>query len=198
MKGFTLIEILIALAIAATILAVIYGSYASSVTIMEDARERVELYKEARLILRMISNEVRSVFVSPNNEKFRFEGEEAEIHFSTASGGLPFDLRLTCIREISYYLEPAPVGENFLIRREQWPVDDDIRQGGDTIVLLKGLKSLVFSYYGDEEEQENWDWEEEEGRLPVAVRVVITFQDKNNDGVEPSFSTLVNIPLGKR
>jgi prepilin-type N-terminal cleavage/methylation domain-containing protein len=193
MKGFTLIEILIALAIAATILAIIYGSYASSVAIMEDSRERVELYKEARLILRMISDEVRSVFVAPDNEKFKFEGEEAELHFSAASRGLPFDLKLSCIREVSYYLEPTPEGGNSLMRREQWPVDDDIRQGGDSRVLLDGLESLVFSYYSDEEERQEWGWEEEEERLPVAVGIVITFRD--NADMKTSFSTLVNIPL---
>ena len=196
MKGFTLIELLLALTIMATILAVIYGSYASSVAIMEDSRERVELHREARLILKMISREIQSAFVSPDNEKLKFEGEEAELHFSTASGGWPFDLELTGIQEISYYLEPRPEGGNFLMRRAEWPVDDDIREGGETLVLLEGLESLIFSYYGDEEGQEEWCWEEEEGKLPTAVRVVITFLD--NADTKNSFSDLVSIPLGGR
>ena len=191
MKGFTLIELLIALAIMATILTTIYGSYASSVAIMNDARERAELYREARLVLSTISREIGSAFVSPNNERLRLEGEETELHFSAASGEGPFGLELTGIREISYYLEPED--GNSLMRREQWPVDDDIRQGGKSFVLLEGLESLSFSYYGNEERQEEWYWEEE-GRLPTAVRVVITFKD--NADAETSFSTLVSIPLG--
>ncbi len=196
MKGFTLIELLLALAIMATILAIIYGSYASSVAIMEDSRERVELHREARLILKMISAEIQSAFISPDNEKLKFEGEETELHFSTASGGRPFNLRLIGIQEISYYLEPAPGGGNFLMRRTQWPVDDDIRQGGETFVLLEGLESLTFSYYGAEEGREEWCWEEEEGKLPTAVRITKTFRD--NADRKTSFSTLVSIPLGKR
>ena len=195
MKGFTLIELLLALTIMATILAIIYGSYASSVAIMDDSRERVELYREARLILKMISSEIQSAFVSPNNEKLKFEGEETELHFSTASGGRPFDLELTGIQEISYYLKPRPEGGNFLMRRTEWPVDDDIREGGETLVLLEGLESLVFSYYGAQEGREKWCWEEE-GKLPVAVRVVITFRD--NADTKTSFSTLASIPLGRR
>lgn len=193
MKGFTLIELLLTLTIMATILTITYGSYASSVAIMNDSRERVELSREARLILEMISREVQSAFVSPGNERLKLEGEETELHFSAASGEGPFGLGLTGIREISYYLEPE--GGNSLMRRTEWPVDADIRQGGEALVLLEDLESLTFSYYGDEEGQEEWSWEEE-GGLPVAVRVVITFRD--NADTKISFSTLANIPLGKR
>ena len=194
MKGFTLIELLIALALVATILTLIYGSYASSVAIMNDARQRVELYREARLVLEVISSEVRSAFVSSGNERLKLEGEEAELHFSTASGGLAFDSGPTDIREISYYLESAPAGGNSLLRREEWPVDDDIREGGEALILIENLESLLFSYYGEEGWQEEWRWEEE-GRLPRAVKVVIVFQDKAD--TKTSFSALANIHLGK-
>ena len=74
-------------------------------------------------------------------------------------------------------------------------MDDDIREGGESLVLLEGLESLVFSYYGAQEGREKWCWEEE-GKLPVAVRVVITFRD--NADTKTSFSTLASIPLGRR
>ncbi|MCD5390669.1 prepilin-type N-terminal cleavage/methylation domain-containing protein [candidate division NPL-UPA2 bacterium] len=191
MKGFTLLELLITLAIVATILGIIYGSYASSVGTMSDCRERVGLYREARLILEIISREISSAFVSDNNEKLRFEGAQDELHFSSASGRLVPGLEPTDIREISYYLGPEP-DRNSLMRREQWPVDDDIREGGETLILIDDIESLNFSYYGEEDWQEEWLWEEE-GRLPMAVKVTITFA-----GTETSFSTLINIPLGKK
>jgi prepilin-type N-terminal cleavage/methylation domain-containing protein len=194
LTGFTLIELLIALALVATILTLIYGSYASSIAIMNDSRQRVELYQEARLILEVISGEISSAFISPGNERLKLEGEEDELHFSTASGGLAFDAGSTDIREVSYYLEPATgLNGNSLWRREQWPVDDDIREGGEALILIENLESVVFSYYGEEGWQEEWSWEEE-GRLPRAVRIVMVFQDEAD--IKTSFSTLANLVIG--
>lgn len=194
MKGFTLIELLITLAIVATILVIIYGSYASSVAIMNDCREQVSFYREIRLVLEMIPREISGAFVSPNNENLRFEGEEDELHFSSASEGLLPGRESTDIREISYYLQ-SELDRNSLVRREECPVDDDIGEGGETLTLIDDLESLSFSYYGEEDWQEEWDWEEE-GRLPQAVKVAITFKDRA--GRETSFSALANIPLGKK
>lgn len=215
MKGFTLIELLITLAIVATILGIIYGSYASSVGMMNDCREQVGIYREARLVLEMISGEIGGAFVSSDNENFRFEGEEDKLLFSSACRGLLPGRESTDIREISYYLE-SELDRNSLVRREECPVDDDIVEddiveGEEILTLIDDLKSISFSYYGqplaespgemvEGDWQEEWDWEEE-GRLPRAVKVIIAFRDKaapEGTDRETCFSILKSIPLGNK
>jgi len=85
-KGMTLIEVLLATAILATVLGGLYGTYLSGLKVWEDARERADLQAQARLAMDVMVNELRnatrtstqnpspnlSIPSSPNNKQIQF------------------------------------------------------------------------------------------------------------------------------
>jgi len=190
-KGFTLVEILIAVAIVSLILTIIYGSYASSIDTMNYTREKMDTFSMARLTLSRMSDELTSSFIS-DDEHLKFVGEEGKIDFISSSHERIFkDSKEYDLVEIGYFTEPEEEGESLsLWRREDRTPDDDILEGGEKEKLIEGLEGLEFKYYDGEEWRSEWDSQEEKG-LPQAVEVTLKFPDKE-------LSTIAFIPLGKR
>ena len=202
-KGFTLVEILIAVAIVSLLLTIIYASYASSIDTMNYTREKMEALSMTRLILSRMSDELTSSFFSKDSEDVMFSGEEGKIDFISSSHERIFkDSKEYDLVEIGYFTEAAEEGasgtESLLVRRESLSLwrredrtpDDDVLEGGKNEKLMEGLEGVEFKDYDGEEWYLEWDSEEEEG-LPQAVEVILKFPNKE-------LSTIAFIPLGKR
>ena len=84
-KGFTLVEILIAVAIVSLILTIIYGSYASSIDTMNYAQEKMEVFSMIRRTLSRMNEELTSSFFSEDSKDVMFSGEEGRIDFISSS-----------------------------------------------------------------------------------------------------------------
>ena len=190
-KGFTLIEILIAVAIVSLILTIIYASYASSIDTMNYTREKMEALSMTRLILSRMSDELTSSFFSKDSEDVMFSGQEGKIDFISSSHERIFkDSKEYDLSEIGYFTEAPEEGESLCLwRREDRTPDDDVLEGGEKEKLMEGLEGTEFKYYDGEEWRLEWDSEEESG-LPQAVRVTLKFPNKK-------LSTIAFIPLGK-
>tara|TARA_B100000315_G_scaffold259925_1_gene318116 strand:- start:864 stop:1568 length:705 start_codon:yes stop_codon:yes gene_type:complete len=68
--GFTLIEILLAMAMVAVLFTMLYGTFGSSVDLIEAAEQEGESYHMARLTIRQLSQELTSVVQSLNGVEF--------------------------------------------------------------------------------------------------------------------------------
>jgi len=66
-RGFTLIEILIALAMMATIMSMVYGSYAATTQSVETYSSRLDCSERASLILRLMARQIRCVYIPPTD-----------------------------------------------------------------------------------------------------------------------------------
>ncbi len=200
-KGFTLIEILIAVAIVSLILTIIYGSYASSIDTMNYTREKMEAFSMIRLTLNRMNDELTSSFISSDGH-LKFVGEEGKVDFISSSHERIFkNSKEYDLVEVSYFTGAAEEGASgsesllarreslFLWRREDRTPDDDILEGGEKEKLMEGLEGIEFKYYDGEEWRDEWDSKEEKG-LPQAVKITLKFPDKE-------FSTMAFIPLGK-
>ncbi len=202
-KGFTLVEILIAVAIVSLILTIIYGSYTSSIDTMNYTQEKMEVFSMTRLTLSRMNEELTSSFFSEDSEDVMFSGEEGKIDFISSSHERIFKDSKECdLVEIGYFTEAAEVGasgtESLLVRRESLSLwrradrtpDDDVLEGGEKEKLVEGLKGIEFKYYDGEEWRDEWD-SKEESCLPQAVKVILKFPEKE-------LSTTAFVPLGKR
>ena len=189
--GFTLVEILIAVAIVSLILTIIYGSYASSIDTMNYTREKMEAFSIIRLTLSRMNEELTSSFFSEDNKDVMFSGEEGSLSFISSSQERIFkDSKEYELSEIGYFTEAAEEGESLCLwRREDRTPDDDVLEGGEKEKLMEGLKGIEFKYYDGEEWRDAWD-SKEESCLPQAVKVTLQFPDRE-------FSTLTYLPLGK-
>ena len=67
--GFTLLEVLIAISIMATILVILFGAYSAAVDRATRSREVAQIYHEARVLLQLIANDLRSTYIKESVEQ---------------------------------------------------------------------------------------------------------------------------------
>ena len=66
-RGFTLIEIIIALAMMATIMSMVYGSYAATSQSVETYSSRLDCSERASLVLRFMARQIRCAYIPPTD-----------------------------------------------------------------------------------------------------------------------------------
>ena len=64
-SGFTLVEMLIALAMMATIVSMVYGSYAATAQSVETYSSRLNCSERTSLVLRLMARQIRSAYAPP-------------------------------------------------------------------------------------------------------------------------------------
>jgi len=190
--GFTLIEVLLAASLVAFIGIAIYTCLNSGIQTMK--RLTRPLAEEDRaLFFEKIKQELGNAFPYSS---IRFEGNEERFSFPTrvkAPEELGGELG---IGEVIYSYHS---GENAFMR-QQFNLNQVYEDDGDKpVAIMKNILSLRFLYYfyAKEDQQyvwlEEWDPDENEGALPLAVRM----EFKIDDGNKQQFITrTISIPVG--
>lgn len=215
-SGFTLIEVLIAVAITVIALTMLYSSFSQLITAKRRVETENELIQEANtLLLKMrhdlvnafprgnINSQVSSQVSSPSAYSYftgRLEGNNSRIaftsfakdptHYSTQSGQ----------SEISYYLVPLR-GERedmfALMRKDNYWIGND--EAGAAYPISERVLSFRVNFLserspGSADEQEVWEWNSSVMRgFPKAVQVQIILL--GNGGQEEAHSMIVAIPV---
>jgi type II secretion system protein J len=197
LKGFTLLELVLSVAITAIVLLTVYSSFQLCAKAGSKAKSRIN--RDAAKILTQLSRDLRSAYLPEKKSSIlKFSGSSTRMNFISvvplghnfsASGG--YDLR-----EVGYYLGQGDYEQaGGLIYRVDLTPDDDISKGGEHQQLSGLARSLKFSYYDGRLWQEVWNSTEQ---LPQAVRVSIEFQPAAKNQPAESFSTVVDMSLVSR
>ena len=177
--GFTLVEILIALAILAMVVASTFTIFISSSKSWQKGETRSERYHNARISMGKMSTEISQAVISENSPA-RFIGEKDGarfVSFVSTSGGV-FGLA-----EIEYWLDKD---RKLLMRNEDTDPDYDFSTQDYSDILASNISTLEFSYYdgliwsdtwGSDLAEEEESPEEMQG-LPKAVKIKIKVEDK--------------------
>lgn len=217
-KGFTLLEILIAIFILVTVLSTIYASYTGTLRIVEETQSQAELYQVARVVLERITEDLESLYsptkaaaspVGPSGleddeELVGLIGEENEIGGQSADtmrffsrAHLVFgEQDLPCgTAEIGYYVEEDETGESLILyRSDRLKVEEAPEEGGGGLLLCEGLASIDFRYY-DADGEEYEDWESQDKGIPRLVSISLEFVNPSNPETPLKFVTSVALPL---
>lgn len=155
--GFTLVELLIAMAITATIGAMTVGAVREVDRAREIARAQADRYAAARLALTRLAREVSMAFLSDNYDTnhYRerltlFVGREDELLFTTmAHQRLYRDARESDQAVVDYTVEadPETPGEQALFRREKVRLDDEPDRGGQKDLVADHVASFRIRYW---------------------------------------------------
>lgn len=207
-RGFSLVELMIAMAITATIGAMTVGSFAQIDRASQAARAQGERYAAARLALSRMAREVSMAFLSKNFDQGRFHnepvtlfaGREDRILFSTmAHVRLYQDAKESDQSIVEYTVEADPdaPGEEAIYRREKTHLDDEADRGGRKDLVASHVRGLTFSYW----DQQRGDWAREwttksvehAGALPSRVRFHLEMQLA--DGRTEKFVTEARIEI---
>lgn len=180
-RGFTLIEILVAVAVASLLLLAIYGSFGP----LTEARNRIEVestgYHEARVFYDRVGRELRSIILSgaswnngPQTNLLQGgEDEQGQPYLellstaATPMGGAPGG-----VARIRYLLAPdqdEPAGVLSLYRSEQprWTTPDT----GPGQRLIPGVTALELRFYDGTVWSDSWL--DKGAALPTRVEIVL-------------------------
>jgi general secretion pathway protein J len=172
--GFTLLEILIAIAILALVVSSLYGAYSGTLKTIEMVEHVRDVEQAGRLALAQIADDFRSFFRqasdddsegSPSSSESSVPESEEEaasvVEFTTAAH-LDFDpvfpdLRINRVR---YVLEKQTENEKYfrLIRHERLFTDVGGESEEKAMELVDGVESLTLTYL-DEDGQMTSEWD---------------------------------------
>ena len=194
--AFTLVEILISLAILAVIVASTFTIFRSSTKSWQKGETRSERYHNARIAMGKMSMEISQAVISENSLS-RFIGGKEEISFVcfVSTTAEVFELA-----EIEYWLDK---NYRFLMRNEDIDPDYDFLTQDYSDILAEGIAELEFSYYDGLEWSDTWDSklageeaesEENQGILPEAVRIKIKVEDKKGKESE-TFEIITHLKM---
>lgn len=210
-KGFTLIEVLLAVFIASIVMGVLYASFFQIIKAKEKVEQELELYHEARVIFSKMTRDLVTAFprgsvatISSDSSPSDFfiggqEGNFSKLTFTSLSRTPAKDAKESDQTEISYYLEPLEDDPELfaLMRRDDPTIGTD--EGGSQYPISERIVGFTLSYLGEvsansENQELALEWNSSDGSsLPSAVNVNIVLRGPRGDDIE--FNSLVLIPV---
>jgi len=218
-KGFTLLEILIAMFIFAVVLTTIFTSYTGTFRIIEETESQADIYAMARAVMIRIQEDLESIHIKKRDasktegssvERAIFLGESKKINGRDADNlrflsraHLIFDEtdETPGIAEISYYVSENETEENLTLYRADRPeLEAPQEEGTGGLMLCDGLYSVNITYHdADGEIHETWDSSEDESKntLPKMVSILLEFENTKNAEKPHKFMTRVALPMAR-
>ncbi len=204
-KGFTLLEILIAISILAIVLIIVFSCYTGSLTLMKDVQYRSDVHARARIALTQMIEDLESACII--GDKQFFTGKADEINnqnsgtFSFCSSAYPvfgYEDKHAGGAVIAYSIINKSRENTFNLYRSELPwFEEANHEKTRRLLLCDGLTSLAFTYYDSfGESHEYWDSADGPFRsnLPRRVSVSLEFANRIEPGSPFRFWTCVSIP----
>lgn len=182
-RGFTLLEVLLALTILAAIVTTLYSSFSTAGRNIESAEATRDGTDRARTLLARLTNDIANVCVIPGMETFlygqKFEREEDKqrfdsIYLTTLTNWRKPESREMELWEVGYFFQEKADGTGrVLMRKEKRELSKDVprREGGIDYELTDTLEGLRLRYTAD---GSTWLDEWKQGGIPKAVEIILT------------------------
>ena len=193
-RGFTLLEILVAVAIMSVVLIALYGSFFSVMNSQVKIENELEQTREIRRFLDIFSLEIQSSFLKADNPKTLFIGEKksnrnkpfSETLFTTFTYPVMRDgYPVSDLLAVWYFVEENAEGMLTLYKKAWNPYagdkKDEFKAG-----VFEDMEGFEVSYFNGKDWVKAWDSSLEK-RLPEAVKVVLDIKDR---GEVREFSTI--------
>lgn len=214
-RGFTLLEVILAITVLALIGTMIYGGFSQTALNKARVEEDVNHSRVIHMALERMTRELSMAFVSTHvnpsldlrvsNTAFigKDNGRDDRIDFTSFSHRRLYrNARESDQNEISYFVteHPDEPEMNVLARREQNRIDDDPRRGGKSQILVENVEEFNLEYFDPllSEWVETWDSVNtlaQPNRLPTQVRIRLSVKDPRRPGKTQTFGTRAAIQL---
>lgn len=212
-RGFTLLEVMVAIGIVAMLGVLIYGAFMGMSRSRKNMEQVGNRFQQGRQAVDRMGRELSSAFLSAHQpfQQLQYVRETMFI----GSDSRPADrvdftafsyLRLEANShesdqcEISFFASTDPQTGNLdLVRRVQKHIDDDPQHGGLVQVLAENIDSLELKYLDalTGEWVDGWDSIQpaaQIGRLPAAVWIILWLKGGPRDA-PLKFETKIQIPI---
>lgn len=211
-RGFTLIEIMVAVSITGFIGVVIGSVFSSTISNKDIIEAQAERYRMVRAAMARMTREIGAAYVSDRYDPKRyrdafdrptnFVGARDKLLFSSlAHQRLYADAKESDQMTVEYSVKRSPDkkarGRDDLIRREKVVLEERMDRGGTEDILFEGIKKLEFQYWNSERKQweDEWDTRRSEHKSALPTRVKFTIITTDEAGKEVKYTTQTRIML---
>ena len=209
-RGFTLVEILIAIFILGIVLTTIYAAYSGTLRVIREIEDDSRMYKMARITLDRMNRDLCAA--RRFGDAFVFQSEKTslgrrEFHtlFVWSGGHLVFekDELPGQSASIAYFVKEDREGGFSLWRSDvagHKPSEEKKSEGG--LIICRNLRELNLKFYDENGlEHDVWDTasslSNQKGKPPMLVRIELILENLH-DGEKPHrFSTRIFLPVRK-
>jgi len=205
-RAFTLLELLVAMAIMSIIGASLYTSLHLAFRVRDSAEAAVEKARALEIAMALIKEELVSVLPPSGVLAGVFEGEDEKedgddadtlSFFSTAN--VPDGDDIACdIHEVQIGVsERDGSDEKVIVRGITTNLLSPKTLDPDEEILCGNIESLNFRYYDGSDWQDDWDSGDNDNTLPEAVEITIALADDEDadDDEETSYSLTETVIL---
>ena len=202
--GFTLLELMLALLIVATLVPILYNSLrvayrekAAAEAAVEPARTAEIAMDWLRLNLGDATPPGVQVSGGPLLLSGSFEGTEGtddrgregdDLQFFTTADSPLHDTNNSEIKSVELCVMTAPNGDHVLARKIIRDLLSDQAPNPDVEVLCRGIGGFGLRYFDGTNWADTWDSTEEDNTLPAAVEVTLTLDRPNGPTHNPDGS----------
>jgi len=188
-RGFSLLEIMLALTIFAMVVAAIYASWMSILRATKVGSEAAADVQRSRIAIQTLEDALscaRSFAADVNHYSFVGEnGESATLSFvAHLPEAFPRSGKFGdfSVRRVTFSLEPGPDSQHQLVLRQN-PIlmDPDADEIEHPVVLARNVKEFGLEFW----DQQKGDWTEEwtqTNQMPVMIQVSLVYQGINTVG----------------
>ena len=214
-RGFTLVEVLVAVAVLAVMMIFAWGAISQTVRAKKVFGASQDRYREARNAMTRIVHDLEMAYVSGNEDRTQVEtrtffigeasGDIQSLRFSSfAHTRLYSDANESDQTVIAYFgaNDRDARGQENIMRRENrrlsGPGERWDSTPGETDILFTDVKKLKFTYWDfrGSEWKDTWSTQGVEGangRIPDRIKIALTFVDEN--GKETTLTTEARLHL---
>jgi general secretion pathway protein J len=207
-RGFTLIEILLAIVILGMVLSAVYAAYSGTMKIVQELEYENNVYKMARVTMDRIIRDLSSVQAVIGVYEFKADRETKSNHewgalFFRSAAHLAFSENEIdgTLALIGYYAQEDQGGESFSLIRSDLTGTQATKEKSKNsgYVICQNIDSLVFKFYDiNGKEYDSWDstsnMETQKGKAPTAIKVELGLVNINNKEKPYKFMTKIFLP----
>jgi len=184
MKGFTLVEVLLAAVVSAFIVILTLATYRSVVSFSTDLQSHTEILSQGRYAAHHIRRDLANFFRSPLPAQMRLQGFKAGSDDYPQDGIIFYVVRdqpshqkhsVADVYEVEYGLVADEQSEMYYLGRRWASVKqlDTGNPGGKLVHLAGYVSTLGFEFYDGKSWQRGWS----HNQLPKMVRVTFKLDD---------------------
>lgn len=190
-RGFTLLELIIALTIVAVMVVIIFGALRIGIRAWEKGERDVDVRQRQRIVLDLIKRQLASTAVNDvwgrDPKRVLLKGDNKSVEFVSHIPLTPGNRFGTVYVRYAVKQEEGGEGEHLLFHEQNAALSDKKTDEGNNesefSELIAGMQSIVFEYLKDRPGekaslwQQSWDPAVDKG-LPRAVRVTLREDDE--------------------
>ncbi len=209
-RGFTLVELMLAILLLAIMMSIVYGVVVSTVQAAQRVEEITLGTETGPAILARLREDLEAAIL-PAKDADSFAGydrkgssgdrDRIDLVSAVMAYGPERDGEEAVfhgVNEVGYQVidsrQDPSVG--VLYRREDYFLDAEPLKGGRLSELYDRVRHFNLQYWDGENWREDWSMKREKGKLPQAVKIElrIVVDDRDDKDVERFYSTIVTYP----